>query len=170
MTNNVTEYHKHDMNETTTIMKQCIDPRLHINTSNKFKNTNSQTMNNHQVKVNPWTSMTLFKNIMTIIHSQKQEKQTQNMENEVRQRKPITFSWRLKKKWCRNGVWGVFGSVSAEKEIGKIVNSHKKSREKLKKKSKETVFETQKHAFFTTETSRQGKLPKLLKSKLWKIF
>ena len=60
----------------------------------------------------------------------------------------------------------MFGSVSAEKEIGKIVNSHKKSREKLKKKFKETVFETQKHAFFTTETSCQGKLPKLLKSKL----
>ena len=28
---------------------------------------------------------------MTPIHSQKQEKQTQNMENEVRQRKPIPF-------------------------------------------------------------------------------
>ena len=53
MTNNVTEYHKHDMNETTTIMKQCTDPRLHINTSNKVKNTNSQTMNNHQDKANP---------------------------------------------------------------------------------------------------------------------
>ena len=59
----------------------------------------------------------------------------------------------------------MFGSVSVEKEMGKTVNSHKKSREKLKK-FKETVFETQKHAFFTTETSRQGKLPKLLKSKL----
>ena len=35
--------------------------------------------------------MTFFKNIMTPIHSQKQEKQTQNMENEVRQRKPIPF-------------------------------------------------------------------------------
>ena len=28
---------------------------------------------------------------MTPIHSQKQEKQSQNMENEVRQRKPIPF-------------------------------------------------------------------------------
>ena len=35
--------------------------------------------------------MTFFKNIMTPIHSWKQEKQTQNMENEVRQRKPIPF-------------------------------------------------------------------------------
>ena len=53
MTNNVTEYHKHDMNETTTIMKQSTDPELHINTSNKVKNTNSQTMNTHQDKANP---------------------------------------------------------------------------------------------------------------------
>ena len=43
MTNNVTEYHKHDMNETITIMKYSTDPRLHINTSNKVKNTNSQS-------------------------------------------------------------------------------------------------------------------------------
>ena len=62
------------------------------------------------------------------------------MENEVRQRKPLPFSWSLKKKWCRNGVWGAFGSVSVKKEIGKTMNSHKKSREKLKK-FKETVFE-----------------------------
>ena len=36
-------------------------------------------------------SMTFDKIIMTLIHSQKQEKQTQNMENEVKQRKPIPF-------------------------------------------------------------------------------
>ena len=36
-------------------------------------------------------SMTFDKIIMTPIHSQKQEKHTQNMENEVRQRKPIPF-------------------------------------------------------------------------------
>ena len=36
-------------------------------------------------------SMTFDKIIMTLIHSQKQEKQTQNIENEVRQRKPIPF-------------------------------------------------------------------------------
>ena len=146
MTNNVTEYHKHDMNETTIIMKQCTNPRLYINTSNKVKNTNSQTMNTHQDKANPWTSMTLFKNIMTIIHSQNQEKHTQNMENEGRQRKPIPFSWRLEKKWCRNRVWGVFESISVEKEMGKTKNSHKNSREKLKK-FKETVFETQNTRF-----------------------
>ena len=56
---------------------------------------------------------------MTPIHSQKQEKQTQNMENEMTQRKPIPFleDWRrnaaemefdecfgqfqLRKKWGR---------------------------------------------------------------------
>ena len=36
-------------------------------------------------------SMTFDKIIITLIHSQKQEKQTQNMENEVRQRKSIPF-------------------------------------------------------------------------------
>ena len=61
-------------------------------------------------------SMTFDKSIMTPIHSQKQEKQTQNMENEVRQRKPIPFpedlrindvemeclgQFQLRKKWGR---------------------------------------------------------------------
>ena len=68
MTNNVIEYHKHDMNETTTII-QCTDPRQHTNISNKVKNTNSQTMNNHQDKANPGMSMTFDKIIMTPIHS-----------------------------------------------------------------------------------------------------
>ena len=44
--------------------------------------------------------MAFFKNIMTPVHSQKQEKQTQNMENEVRQRKPIPFL----EDWRRNDV------------------------------------------------------------------
>ena len=48
--------------------------------------------------------------------------------------KTHTFSWRLDKKWCKNGVKGVFGSVSVEKEIGKTVNSHENSREKKLKK------------------------------------
>ena len=45
-------------------------------------------------------SMTFEKIIMTPIHSQKQEKQTQNMENEVRQRKPIPFL----EDWRKNDV------------------------------------------------------------------
>ena len=79
---------------------------------------------------------------MTTIHSQKQEKQTQNMENEVRQRKPIPFL----EDWRRNDVEMKFeeclGQFQLRKKWGKTVNSHKKSREKLKK-FKETVFETQ---------------------------
>ena len=50
---------------------------------------------------------------------------------------PYLFLEDLKVKKCKNGVcrgWhGVFGWVSVEKEMGKTVNSHKKSREKLKK-------------------------------------
>ena len=50
---------------------------------------------------------------------------------------PYLFLEDLKVKKCRNGVcreWHrVFGWVSVEREMGKTVNSHKKSREKLKK-------------------------------------
>ena len=45
-------------------------------------------------------SMTLEKIIMTPIHSQKQEKHTQNMENEVRQRKPIPFLKDLRRNYA----------------------------------------------------------------------
>ena len=76
------------------------------------------------------------------------------MENEVRQRKPLPFSWRLEKKWCRNGVWGVFGLVSVAKEMGKTVNSHNKSREKLKKFFLKLSLKC-KTRFFAIETSRQ---------------
>ena len=46
------------------------------------------------------------------------------------------------------------GLVSVEKEIGKIINSHKNLREKLKKVLK-NCLRNAKHAFFATETSRQ---------------
>ena len=39
---------------------------------------------------------------MATTHSQNQEKHPQNMKNEVRQKKPIPFYWRLEKKWCKN--------------------------------------------------------------------
>ena len=109
---------------------------------------------------------------MATTHSQNQEKHTQNVKDKARQRKPISFSWRLENKWCRNGVWGVFGLVSVEREMGKIVNSHKKSREKLKKfkklslKRKIRIF----HNWNKSPTSHQGKPPKHSKSKLWKKF
>ena len=62
----------------------------------------------------------------------------------------------------------MFGSVSIEKEMGKIVNSHKKSREKLKK-FKETVFETQ-NMHFSRLKQVANKLPKLSIVKIVKIF
>ena len=94
------------------------------------------------------------------------------MENEGRQRKPIPFSWRLGKKWCRNGVWGVFGSISVEKEMGKTMNNHKNSREKLKK-FKETVFETQNTRFSRLKqvaNKSPGQVAKTLKVKIVKNF
>ena len=48
----------------------------------------------------------------------------------------------------------MFGSVSVKKEMAKIVNSHKKSREKLKKVLK-TYPLFAKHAFFAIGVSRQ---------------
>ena len=58
----------------------------------------------------------------------------------MRQRKPIPFSWRLEKEWCKNGDWdvwhGVFRSDSVEREMGKTVNSHKKIWGKTEKRFK----------------------------------
>ena len=45
-------------------MKQHIhetEHRLHINNSNKVKNTNSQSKNTHQDKANPHMNMIFFK-------------------------------------------------------------------------------------------------------------
>ena len=90
----------------------------------------------------------------------------------MRQRKPIPFSWRLEKKWCRNGVWGVFRLVSIEKEMGRqwtITKSQGKNWKNLKKlslKRKTRVF----HNWSESPTSHQGKSPKHLKTKLWKKF
>ena len=78
--------------------------------------------------------------------------------NQVRQRKPIPVSWRLEKEWCKNGDWDVWhwviGSNTVEREIGKTVNSYKKSRENAEKNLKNSLQKA-KHAFFATEVSRQ---------------
>ena len=90
---------------------------------------------------------------------------------------PYLFLEDLEVKKRRNGVcreWHrVFGWVSVEREMRKTMNSHKKLREKLKfflKKlslnRKTRVF----HDWNKLPTSRQGKPPKHLKSKLWKKF
>ena len=87
------------------------------------------------------------------------------MENEVRQRKPIPFSWRLERKWCRNGVWEVFGSISVEREMGKTMNSHKFEGK--------TVFEMQNTRFSRLKQvaiKSPGQAAKTLKDKIVKIF
>ena len=94
----------------------------------------------------------------------------------MRQRKPIHFSWRLEKEWCKNGVWGVwhevFGSDSVEREMGKTVNNHKKFEGKPKRfKNWPTYCQTRVFRDWgESPTSRQGKPPKRLKTKLWKNF
>ena len=77
------------------------------------------------------------------------------MKNQVRQRKPIPFSWRLENKWSKNECflkWDM--ECLREREMGKIVNSHKNLREKLKNNFKNCPY-CAKHAFFATEVSRQ---------------
>ena len=66
----------------------------------------------------------------------------------------------------------MFGLVSIKKEMGKIVNSHKKSREKLKK-FKETIFETQNTHFSRLKqvaNKSLGQAAKTLKVKIVKNF
>ena len=67
-----------------------------------------------------------------------------------------------------NAFWSATQSVW-EREMGKIVNSHKNSREKLEKVLK-TVFETQNTRFswLIQVTSRQGHPPKHFKPKVLK--
>ena len=134
-------------------MKQTTDHRLYINTSNKVKKTNSQSMNTYQDKSKPLNEHDTFQNIMATTHSQNQEKHTQNVKDKARQRKPISFSWRLENKWCRNGVcreWhGVFGWDLVKRKW--IVT--KSSRENWKGLKTDPVFS--KHAFFATRMSRQ---------------
>ena len=92
--------------------------------------------------------------------------------NQVRQRKPIPFSWRLEKKWCRNGVWRVFRSVLVEKEMGKIVNNHKKIEGKTEKVLK-TVFKMQNTRFSRLKqvaSKSPGQAAKTLKDKIVKKF
>ena len=64
----------------------------------------------------------------------------------------------------------MFGSVSVEKEMGKTINSHKKSRERLKK-FKETVFEMQNTRFSQLKqvtNKSPGQATKTIKDKIVK--
>ena len=64
-------------------------------------------------------SMTFEKIIMTPIHSQKQEKQTQNMENEVRQRKPIPFLEDLRRNDAEMEFKKCLGQFQLRKKWGR---------------------------------------------------
>ena len=64
-------------------------------------------------------SMTFDKIIMTPIHSQKQEKQTQNMENEVKQRKPIPFLKDLKRNDAEMEFEECLGQFQLRKKWGR---------------------------------------------------
>ena len=64
-------------------------------------------------------SMTFEKIIMTPIHSQKQENQTQNMENEVRQRKPIPFLEDLRRNYAEMEFVECLGQFQLRKKWGR---------------------------------------------------
>ena len=64
-------------------------------------------------------SMTFDKIIMTPIHSQKQENQTQNMENEVRQRKPIPFLEDLRRNYAEMEFEECLGQFQLRKKWGR---------------------------------------------------
>ena len=90
------------------------------------------------------------------------------MENEVRQRKLTPFLEDLR----RNDVEMEFESVSVEIEMGKIVNSHKNSRENTEKVLK-TLFETQNTRFSRLKwvaNKSLGLAAKTLKDKIVKNF
>ena len=91
------------------------------------------------------------------------------MENEVRQRKPILFFLKIgeemMQKWSLRSVWVSFSWERNGKDSEQSQNVERKTEKVLK-----NCLWNAKHAFFATETSRLGKPPKHLKSKLWKNF
>ena len=64
------------------------------------------------------------------------------MKNEVRQRKPIPFSWRLEKKWCKNEWFLKWDTECLRERNGEDSEQSQKFEEKTKKVLK-TIFETQ---------------------------
>ena len=64
-------------------------------------------------------SMTFDKIIMTPIHSQKQENHTQNMENEVRQRKSIHFLEDLRRNYAEMEFEECLGQFQLRKKWGR---------------------------------------------------
>ena len=79
----------------------------------------------------------------------------------------------MMQKWRLRCVTRSIWSDSVEREMGKIVNSHKNSRENTEKKFKKPSSKCKTRVFRDwneSPTSRQGKPPKRLKTKLWKNF
>ena len=91
------------------------------------------------------------------------------MKNQVRQRKPIPFSWRswdvMMKKWSLRSVRVSF---SWERN-GEDSEQSQKFEGKTKKVFKNCLWNA-KHVFFATDISRQGHPPKHFKPKDLKNF
>ena len=91
------------------------------------------------------------------------------MKNQVRQRKPIPFSWRswdvMMKKWSLRSVRVSF---SWERN-GEDSEQSQKFEGKTEKVFKNYLWNA-KHVFFATDISRQGHPPKHFKPKDLKIF
>ena len=109
---------------------------------------------------------------MATTHSQNQEKHIQNMKNEVRQRKPIPFSWRLEKKWCKNECFLKWDTECLRERNGEDNEQSQKLKGKTKKLLK-TVFETQNTRFswlIQVASQSPGHPPKHFKPKDLKIL
>ena len=91
------------------------------------------------------------------------------MKNQVRQRKPIPFSWRswdvMMQKWSLRSVWVSF---SWERN-GEDSEQSQKFEGKTEKVFKNCLWNA-KHVFFATNISRQGHPPKHFKPKDLKNF
>ena len=94
------------------------------------------------------------------------------MKNEVRQRKPIPFSWRLEKKWCKNECFLKWETECLRERNGEDSEQSQKFEGKTEKVLK-TVFETQNTHFsrlieVTNQSPRHP--PKHFKPKVLKKF
>ena len=90
------------------------------------------------------------------------------MENDVRQRKPIPFLEDLRGNDVEMEFEECLGQFQLREKWGRQWTVTKIRGKNWK--SFKNCLRNAEHAFFVTGESRQGKLPKHLKTKLWKIF
>ena len=86
---------------------------------------------------------------------------------------PYLFLEDLRMKWSKNeGFSRVIRWVWERVEMGKTMNNHKSSREKLKTFKKLTYLRKTHHFrdWVKSRASRQGQSPKHSRHKFWKIF